>query len=551
MHGNALDANSTSPGRRGARPARPRTARARGAQVVLGDDVGRRAELARQLDRVAAAHLEPAGLVEAAAEGISGGERGGGHGRPLSGARPAHRRATAPPERGRRARRPRLRAVAARGPSRWGGLVDPARRRLVQGEPLRLRAAPLAPPGWPRSPSTCAATARARARSAPACSTTSRRWRRCCPARAAARCAARAWAATWRSWPPSALARRAVVAICPASERLLLRGLRAARFEFRADRADAGGVPAPSTTLEPPRSARTEAAGAPAARRGRRAGPRARTRARCAAPRAAARAAHRARRPPPLDPARPRAPGAWRCGGCGGRSPEDEPRAPSSDHRQRDQLRLRQPGDDRLVAADELDQEALEPRQHEVGREQRAGTPAVPVPPQPPGDEQHRQRLVHRRRMDRGGRRHRAVRVGHRPRAAPRDPVVAVARQLAADAPDRVAGGQRHRDDVEHRQGQPAPPARPGQHRRQRPRTRRRTRPGPCRRRGCPAGRAARQTSSRRPTTRARRRAHRPTRRRSSRGPSREACPARARGARRRSRRRRSPGPSSARSSAG
>ena len=39
-----------------------------GAQVVLGDDVGGRAELARELDRVAAAHLEPAALVEAAAE---------------------------------------------------------------------------------------------------------------------------------------------------------------------------------------------------------------------------------------------------------------------------------------------------------------------------------------------------------------------------------------------------------------------------------------------------------------------------------------------------
>ena len=39
-----------------------------GAQVLLGDDVGGRAELARELDRVAAADLEPPLLVEAAAE---------------------------------------------------------------------------------------------------------------------------------------------------------------------------------------------------------------------------------------------------------------------------------------------------------------------------------------------------------------------------------------------------------------------------------------------------------------------------------------------------
>ena len=51
------------------------------AQVVLGDHVGGRAELARQLDRVAAADLETAALVEAAAERKDGGEaRPGGHG---------------------------------------------------------------------------------------------------------------------------------------------------------------------------------------------------------------------------------------------------------------------------------------------------------------------------------------------------------------------------------------------------------------------------------------------------------------------------------------
>ena len=49
------------------RAGRDEGARAR-AQVVLGDHVGGRAELARQLDRVAAADLEVAALVEAAAQ---------------------------------------------------------------------------------------------------------------------------------------------------------------------------------------------------------------------------------------------------------------------------------------------------------------------------------------------------------------------------------------------------------------------------------------------------------------------------------------------------
>ena len=54
-------------------------ARAR-AQVVLGDHVGGRAELARQLDRVAAADLQAAALVQAAAEGKDVREtRAGGH----------------------------------------------------------------------------------------------------------------------------------------------------------------------------------------------------------------------------------------------------------------------------------------------------------------------------------------------------------------------------------------------------------------------------------------------------------------------------------------
>ena len=40
------------------------------ADVVLGVDVGGRAELARQLDDVAAADLEPAGLVDARPERV-------------------------------------------------------------------------------------------------------------------------------------------------------------------------------------------------------------------------------------------------------------------------------------------------------------------------------------------------------------------------------------------------------------------------------------------------------------------------------------------------
>ncbi len=43
-----------------------------GAQVLLGDDVGRRAELAGELERVAAADLEDAALVQAAAQGKDG-----------------------------------------------------------------------------------------------------------------------------------------------------------------------------------------------------------------------------------------------------------------------------------------------------------------------------------------------------------------------------------------------------------------------------------------------------------------------------------------------
>ena len=68
VQGNALEANTTSKSSWPAAAHRlDERARAR-AQVVLGDDVGGRAELARELDRVAAADLEVAALVHAAAE---------------------------------------------------------------------------------------------------------------------------------------------------------------------------------------------------------------------------------------------------------------------------------------------------------------------------------------------------------------------------------------------------------------------------------------------------------------------------------------------------
>jgi hypothetical protein len=51
-----------------------------GADVVLDDDIGGRAELARELDGVAAAELEVPGIGDPAAEGVDVAEGGADHG---------------------------------------------------------------------------------------------------------------------------------------------------------------------------------------------------------------------------------------------------------------------------------------------------------------------------------------------------------------------------------------------------------------------------------------------------------------------------------------
>ena len=63
VQGNALEANSTSTSRWRAATLDERARSL--ADVLLDDDVGRRAELARQLDRVAAAELQVAARVDA------------------------------------------------------------------------------------------------------------------------------------------------------------------------------------------------------------------------------------------------------------------------------------------------------------------------------------------------------------------------------------------------------------------------------------------------------------------------------------------------------
>ena len=119
-----------------------------------------------------------------------------------------------------------------------------------------------------------------------------------------------------------------------------------------------------------------------------------------------------------------------------------------------------------VVAADELDQEALEPRDHEVEGEQHAGPHAVAQLPEHVGHESHDKCLVDRSGVDRHARRrrHGPVRIAHRPRPVPGPAVVAVAGDLAADPPDRVAQRQPGPGHVEQRQREEAAPPRPRQH---------------------------------------------------------------------------------------
>ena len=57
------------------------------------------------------------------------------------------------------------------------------------------------------------------------------------------------------------------------------------------------------------------------------------------------------------------------------------------------------------------------------------------------------------------------MRVAHRPRQAGADAVIAVARHLTADAPDRVPQREPDRGGVEHPQRERAPPPHPSEHR--------------------------------------------------------------------------------------
>ena len=102
------------------------------------------------------------------------------------------------------------------------------------------------------------------------------------------------------------------------------------------------------------------------------------------------------------------------------------------------------PATDLVVAAHELDQEALEPRQHQIEREQDARLRTGRA-----GSTGPRRRAPSRatRRPASGARasvgRHGAVGVGHRPGQVRRLAVVAVAGELAADPADRVPERER------------------------------------------------------------------------------------------------------------
>ncbi len=183
-----------------------------GADVVLGDDVRRSAELARELDCVAASDLEPSALVDSRPERIDVREsRGRGHA-VVDHATPAIIDACLGPGRSRQSSRGRSASTPV-CPTRCGCRDWPSLRAawsccMAPAPPRRTITTSLAPrsaPIWPRSCSTSGGTARATARWTAGSSMTSPRWRRSCAPGSAdprrSRCAGRAWAATSRSCP--------------------------------------------------------------------------------------------------------------------------------------------------------------------------------------------------------------------------------------------------------------------------------------------------------------------------------------------------------------
>ena len=133
---------------------------------------------------------------------------------------------------------------------------------------------------------------------------------------------------------------------------------------------------------------------------------------------------------------------------------EPDPEQPGDHHREALELRRRQARRARRrCGAGTRRGSARGPASDEVSANRTPGRNAVAQPPQRPGDAGPSPAS---RRSASGARsavgRHRAVRIGHRPRPVPGLAVVAVAGELAADAPDRVAEGERGRADVEQRQ---------------------------------------------------------------------------------------------------
>ena len=116
----------------------------------------------------------------------------------------------------------------------WAGAGDPARGGIVQGEPPRLRPRGALRRASPRSASTSAGTATRAASSTAACSTTSPPSRRC-SATSRSPCAARAWAATWRSSPPSTSAPAPPWRSARPAPTACARGLRGGELDFPAD----------------------------------------------------------------------------------------------------------------------------------------------------------------------------------------------------------------------------------------------------------------------------------------------------------------------------